>query len=93
MSRPPPASLLHPPPLVALEGGADGDVLEELVSADEVHCERQVVGSHPLKLCGAEAGAAFQLLDASLLEGACGDEEDRSTTVLKQVVNIIDFPL
>ena len=63
------------PPLVAREGGADGEVGEDGVPADEVHPERQVVGSHPLQLRGAGARAPLQLSDAPLFRRAWRGEE------------------
>lgn len=72
VSHPAPAALLQLIPLVASEGGADGQVLEDGVSAQEVHSEGQVVRTHPFQLRRAETGAAFQFADASFLWGACG---------------------
>lgn len=48
LSPPKSAGLADRAPLVAAEGGADGEVLEDGVAAQEVHAEREVVGSHPL---------------------------------------------
>lgn len=61
--------VLSPPPVVAREGGADGDVFEDRVSADEVHSERQVVGIHSFQLRSAEARTTLQLSDASFFQG------------------------
>lgn len=69
VSHPAPAGVLQLPPLVACEGRADGDILEDGVSADEVHSKRQVVRSHPLQFCCAETRATLQLPDASLFRG------------------------
>lgn len=65
MSQPAPAGFPHPPPLVASEGGADGDVLEHGVSADEVHSKWQIIRSHPFQFCCTETNSTFQLPDAS----------------------------
>lgn len=72
VSRSAPAAFLQLIPLVASEGGADGEVLEDVVPAEEVHSEGQVVRSHPFQLGRAETGATLQLPDASFFRGACG---------------------
>lgn len=46
----PVAGVAGAPPAVPCEGGADGEVLEEAVPAQEVHAERQVVGAQALRL-------------------------------------------
>lgn len=69
MSRSAPAAVLKLPPVVAGKRRADGDVLEDGVSVEEVHPKRQVVGSHPFQFGSAEASSSFQLPDAPLLQG------------------------
>lgn len=67
MSHPAAASFPQPPPLVAGEGGTDGEVLEDWVSAEKVHSKRQIIRSHPFQFCSTETSATFQLPDASFL--------------------------
>lgn len=84
VSRPAPAAVLQRLPLVAGEGGADGEVLEDGVSAEEVHSEGQLVGSHPLQLGRAQASAALQFADAAFLRGACGRRRRRPGELVRQ---------
>lgn len=53
--------------LVAGEGGTDWQVLEAAVAPEEVHSERQVVGSQPFQLRRAGASPALQLTNTPLL--------------------------
>lgn len=62
-----PAGFLQPAPLVAGEGGANWEVLEDGMPADEVHPKRQVIGPHPFQFRSAGTRPALQLPDTSLL--------------------------
>lgn len=67
-----PAAFWQPAPLVTVEGGADGDVFEDVMSAEEVHSKGQIVRSHPFQFCRTQARTTFQLSEASLFWGTWG---------------------
>lgn len=81
--------VLSPPPVVACEGRADGDAFEDRVSADEVHSDWQVVGSHSLQLRGAEARTALQLFDASFFQGTWSYSKREGSKLLQRVNRLL----
>lgn len=72
-----PAAFWQPAPLVTVEGGADGDVFEDVMSAEEVHAKGQIIRSHPFQFCRTQARTTFQLSEAPLFWGTWGAKKSQ----------------
>lgn len=70
-----PAAFWQPTPLITVEGGTDGNVFEDVMSAEEVHSKGQIIRSHPFQLCCTQTRTPFQLSETSLFWGTLESKE------------------